>query len=45
MTTLLSALTADANNPTVKKLGKKAAKQAVDKVTEDSRDLGREIDL
>ena len=34
MTTLLSALTAVANNPVVKRLGKKAAKQAVDKVAD-----------
>ena len=47
MTTLLSALTAVANNPVVKRLGKKAAKQAVDKVADFakskvSNSLGRE---
>ena len=34
MTTLLSALTAVANNPVVKRLGKKAAKRAVDKAAD-----------
>ena len=34
MTTLLSALTAVANNPVVKRLGKKAAKQFVDKAAD-----------
>ncbi len=34
MTTLLSALSAVANNPTVRRLGKKAAKQAVDKAAD-----------
>ena len=47
VTTLLSALTAVANNPTVKRLGKKAAKQAVDKAADFakskvSNSLGRE---
>ena len=47
MTTLLTALTAVANNPTVKRLGKKAAKQAVDKAADFakskvSNSLGRE---
>ena len=47
MTTLLSALTAVANNPVVKRLGKKAAKQVVDKAADFAKSkvsnpLGRE---
>ena len=39
LTTLLSALTAVANNPVVKRLGKKAAKQAVDKVADFAKSM------